>query len=108
MDMRQLSGVRLGRDKLAWKDADRVGAMVNWYRATGIRVPRPKDVPQQMPEVHCDAIRISMPHLVLWEKHDLALLPQSYMGLKKLCDAVTIIEVTNANYWLHHQVPEEL
>ena len=84
------------------------GAMVNWYRATGIRVPKPKDLPQQMPEVHCDAIRISMPHLVLWGKHDLALPPQSYMGLKMLCYAVTIIEVTNVNYWLHYQVSEEL
>ena len=49
-----------------------------------------------------------MPHLVLWGKNDTALLPQSYTGLTELCDDVTIFEVTNADHWLHHQVPEEL
>ncbi len=45
MDLMWLSGMRLGRYKLVWKDADGVGAMVNWYRATGLRVPKPEDVP---------------------------------------------------------------
>ena len=108
MDMTWLSGMRLSRYKLAWKDADGVGAMVNWYRATGLRVPKPEDVPQKMPEVHSDAMKISMSHLILWGKNDTALLPQSHTGLTELCDDVTIIEITNADHWLHHQVPEEL
>ena len=107
MDMTWLSGTRLGRYKLAWKVAGGVGAMVNWYRATGLRVPKPEDVPQQMPEVHPDAMRISMSHLVLWGKNDTALLPQSHTGLTGPCDDVTIISITNADHWLHHQVPEE-
>ena len=65
MDITWLSGARLGRYKLAWKDAGGVGAMVNWYRATGLRVLKSEDVPQQMPEVHSDAMRIFMPRLVL-------------------------------------------
>ena len=61
-----------------------------------------------MPEVHSDAMRISMPQLFLWGKNDTALLPQSHTGLTGLCDDVTIIEITNADHWLHHKVPEEL
>ena len=49
-----------------------------------------------------------MPHFVLWGTNYTALLPQSYTGLTELCDDVTVIEVTNADHWLHHQVPEEL
>ena len=45
--MTWLSGARLGRYKLAWKDAARVGAIVNWYRAIGLRVPKPEEVPQK-------------------------------------------------------------
>jgi len=45
MDITWLSVARLGRYKLAWKDADGLGAMVNWYRATGLRIPKPEDVP---------------------------------------------------------------
>ena len=108
MAMGWLSGVRLDRYKLAQKDADRVRAIVNWCRTTGIRVPKPKDVPQQMPEVNCDAMRISIPHLVLQGQNDTALLQQSYTDLKEVCVDITIIEVTNANHWQHHKVPEEL
>lgn len=108
MDMTWLSAVRLDRYKLAWKDADRMGVMVNWYRANRLRIPKPEDVPQHMPELHSDAMRIPMPHLLLWVKNDTALLSQSYKGLTDLCDDVTIIGVTNADNWLHHQVPEEL
>ena len=80
---------------------------MNWYRATGLRISKPEDVPQEMQEVHSDAMRIFMPHLVLG-KNDTALLLQSYTGLTELCHDVTINEVTNADHWLHHQFPEEL
>ena len=61
-----------------------------------------------MPEVHSDAMKISMPHLVHWGKYDTALLPQRFTRLTELFDNITIIEVTDADHWLHHRVPEEL
>ena len=61
--MKWLSIAKVDCYKLAWKDADRLGAMVNWYRATGSYVPSLEEVHQVMPYMPSDAMRISLPHL---------------------------------------------
>ena len=108
MDMGWMRGARLDRYKSAWKDVQGVRTMVHWYRATGLIVPKPENIPQSVPDMHAAGMRISMPHLLLWGENDTALLPKSYGGLRDLCDDLTIITIPYADHWLHHQVPEKV
>ena len=58
--MKWLSVAQVDRYKLAWKDADRLGAMVNWYRSTVSYIPSLEEVPKVMPYMPSDAMRISI------------------------------------------------
>ena len=103
LDQAQLKGYLA-----AWRDASGLKSMINWYRATGLYVPKlGGDITPPAP-LDPDAMRIKMPHLLIWGLDDTALLPSSYVGLDALCDAFTLHKISGADHWLHHQKPDEV
>ena len=108
MDMDWLSGPRLEGYRAAWKNAEGVGTMVNWYRATPLYVPRVDEDNPSMPDMNPEAMRINMPHLLIWGKNDTALLPQSIQGIDDWVEDHTFVALADADHWLHHQQPDKV
>ncbi|MGR3649648.1 MAG: alpha/beta fold hydrolase [Shimia sp.] len=110
MDMSWMTPARREAYRRAWGDVDGVRAMLNWYRASPLKLaklgqPIP---PEELPDLPKDALRVSMPHLLLWGMNDSALLPESYAGLSDYCDDLTIEEVADADHWILHQRPSDV
>jgi pimeloyl-ACP methyl ester carboxylesterase len=110
MDMSWMSPERLERYKQAWRQPGAIKGMVDWYRATPLVVP-PSGcaVPQDaLPDFDEQAMRIRVPHLLIWGMQDGALLPESRAGLERLCDDLTVKELAGCDHWLIHQKPDEI
>ncbi|TYO89975.1 alpha/beta fold hydrolase [Oceanicella actignis] len=110
MDLSWLSGARLQRYKTAWAAPGALRGMVNWYRATPLRVARPGSPipPEELPALPPEALRVRVPHLLLWGLKDTALLPETRQGLDALCDDLTVREFAKADHWILHQTPDEV
>nr|WP_325251076.1 alpha/beta hydrolase [Amylibacter sp.] len=108
MDMRWLTDDLRKAYHAAWRDAAGVRGMVNWYRATPLLVAKPGEpIPaDELPVWDQAALRITMPHLLIWGMKDTALLPETRNGLAQYCDDLTVIEHPEADHWIIHQQPE--
>lgn len=108
MNMNWLTREKQADYRTAWRDADGVRGMVNWYRATPLMVAKPGEpIPaNQLPQWDPKALRIRMPHLLLWGLGDTALTPETRDGLKDYCDDLTMVEREDADHWIIHQHPE--
>ena len=111
MDMSWLSGGRLDAYKAAWGDAEGVGAMINWYRASPLVVGKPGEpLPaDDVPDWPAERMVVRVPHLLLWGAGDTALLPEAFEGLEDHCTAgLEITHIDGTDHWLHHQRPHEV
>jgi pimeloyl-ACP methyl ester carboxylesterase len=108
MDMSWLTPERRARYLEAWSRPGAMRAMVNWYRATPLKVARPGHpiAPADLPPMPPAAMRIAMPHLLLWGEADSALRPESRDGLAELCDDLTVVDIPGADHWILHQRPD--
>jgi pimeloyl-ACP methyl ester carboxylesterase len=84
--------------------------MLNWYRASPLRVPHPGESVDPATVTHYDAqtLRVRMPHLVIWGMQDGALLPVSRAALPDYCDDLTVREIEGADHWVVHQRTAEV
>jgi len=92
----------------AWGHPGAVRGMVNWYRATPLKVAAPGRPipPEALPEMDPAALRVRPPHLLLWGLADTALLPESRDGLAELCDDFRgVVEYPRVDHWLFHHEP---
>jgi epoxide hydrolase 4 len=108
MDMRWLGGPVLERYLRAWSGPGVMRGMVNWYRASPLRVAEPG---QPIGDAHVlshAAGRVRAPHLVIWGKGDRVLLPESLEGLGAYCDDLTLRRVAGADHWVIHQRTAEV
>ncbi|MGR3713977.1 MAG: alpha/beta fold hydrolase [Shimia sp.] len=110
MDMGWLTEDRRAGYRKAWGDINGVRAMLNWYRASPLKLAKPGQPipPKDLPPLPTDALRVRMPHLLIWGMNDSALLPESYAGLDAYCDDLTIEEVPDADHWILHQRPQDV
>lgn len=110
MNIDWLQGEILQQYKAAWQDEAGLDAMINWYRASPIRVPQLGQTfdAADMVALNADDMRISMPHLVIWGEDDGALLPETRDAIYNLCDDVKIHKLSQADHWLHHQKPDKV
>lgn len=106
MDMSWLQGEVLEDYKRAWSGTGVLRGMVNWYRASPLKVPYPDQPAQNMPEFPTERLHVRCPHLLIWGADDTALLPASTDGLEDFASDLTRVNVTGADHWLHHQKPE--
>ena len=98
----------------AWSADGAMEAMLNWYRSSPVIVP-PKNQPAaelagQVPvlELSQDALRVRVPHLVVWGEQDEALRPSCLDGLERFADDLTIEKVPRCGHWILHEQPERV
>ena len=72
----------------AWGGAAGLRSMVDWYRASPIRVPEPGAPipPNALPAWDRERFRIAMPHLVIWGLEDAAFVPELRLGAQPYAD----------------------
>ena len=96
------------RYRAIWQEA--LPTMIDWYRATPLRVPLPDAPDESMPftaEMR-ERYRVRCPHLLLWGVEDTALLPASHEGLDDFADDLTVRRLEGASHWLLHERPDEV
>jgi pimeloyl-ACP methyl ester carboxylesterase len=61
-----------------------------------------------VPILPTDPFRVRMPHLLIWGNRDTALLEDSTEGLERYCDALTRVEIEDADHWIVHQKTDQV
>lgn len=108
MNMTWLSGQTLEDYKTEWSRPGRLTGMLNWYRASPLRVAEPGHPLTDIAPMDPKRLQVKCPHLLLWGTNDTALLPESRAGLESFAQELDIRELDNADHWLHHQCPDVL
>ncbi|HRK17888.1 MAG TPA: alpha/beta fold hydrolase [Hyphomicrobiaceae bacterium] len=93
-----------------WQEPGAMEAMVAWYKATPLVVPKVGEVvtDDPMARVNPAMVRVRMPHLLLWGREDKALRPSSIAGLGDYCDDLTTKFIDGADHWIVHQKTDEV
>lgn len=94
----------------AWSQPGALTAMLNWYRASPIVVPAPDEAVTHAPlmDAPVDAMRVAVPHLVLWGEADGALTPACLEGLEAYAPQLTVRRIADAGHWILHERPREV
>ena len=108
MDMGWLAGERLDAYRAEWSRPGVLTGMLNWYRATSLRVALPGVPITDARVLPPKAGQVRMPHLVIWGEDDTALLPCTLEGLDAYCPDLTIRRVAGADHWICHQQPGQV
>lgn len=88
-----------------WSQPGALSAMLNWYRASPMRVPA-MDIPAEMtPFLSAPFPKLHMPVLVIWGMKDEALLPCQLDGLDDHIDDLTIVRVDDAGHFIPWEQP---
>ena len=82
-----------------WSQPGALTAMLNWYRASKVKVP-PPSVTLPVPQWVLGAFtRVEVPTLVVWGMQDVALLPVQLEGLERLVTNLQIVRLPNAGHF---------
>jgi pimeloyl-ACP methyl ester carboxylesterase len=107
MDMAWLSGETLAGYKGAWRDAAGLRGMINWYRASPLKLGGPGEAIEGL-TFDPTRLQIRCPHLLIWGMADTALLPETTEALEDYAPDITRVQIEGADHWLHHQKPREV
>lgn len=89
-----------------WGRPGALTAMLNWYRANRILVPRPGEDAAMPGWVGGPFPRIAVPTLVIWGLRDKALLPVQLDGLAGLVDDLRIAATPQAGHFIPWEHPD--
>lgn len=106
MDLGWLSGPRLRAYKREWARPGRLRGMINWYRASPLRVADAGRPITDLPPLTHARLTVHQPHLLIWGKGDTALLPETTAGLEAFCPDLTRHDIDEADHWICHQKPD--
>ena len=82
-----------------WSQPGALTAMLNWYRASKVKVP-PPGVTLPLPQWILGAfLKIEIPTLVIWGMRDKALLPVQLDGLDRLVADLRIAKISDAGHF---------
>jgi len=108
MDMSWLEGETLAGYKDAWRDAAGLRGMVNWYRASPLKLGAEGEAIDDALSFDPARLQVRCPHLLVWGTDDTALLPETTRGLEDYAPDLTRVTIEGADHWLHHQKPQEV
>lgn len=93
-----------------WQQPGALTGMLNWYRASPIIVPAPGETAPHSPidDIDPEAMRVRMPHLVIWGEADEALRPVCLEGLDRFAPDLTVERIAGAGHWILHEKPAEV
>jgi len=88
----------------AWSMPGRLEAMLNWYRASPIIVPRPGEAapPTPLKDAGPERFTVAAPHLLIWGIRDQALRPSSTAGLERFAPGLRRVEIADGDHWSIH------
>lgn len=90
-----------------WARPGRLRAMINWYRASPLRVPPPGEALADPPTLPPRArLMVPQPHLLIWAEGDTALLPAATEGLEDYAPKLTRVSLKGGDHWICHQQPD--
>lgn len=91
-----------------WSQPGGLTAMLNWYRASKVRVP-PPGVSLPLPDWILGAFpKVEVPTLVIWGMQDKALLPIQLEGLDRLVCDLAIARILDAGHFVPWEKPDAL
>lgn len=108
MDLSWLRDNRLDEYRTEWSRPGRMRAMVNWYKASPLRVGDPGTPLTDLPNFPVERMLVTCPHLLIWGDADTALLPETTDGLEEFAPDLTRVTIPGADHWLCHQKPTEV
>ena len=82
--------------------------MINWYRASPLRLAKPGEPITDLPEFPTDRLMVRCPHLLIWGEQDGALLPEANEGLEDFAPDLTRKNLPDADHWLIHTHADEI
>ena len=89
-----------------WARPGALTAMINWYRASRIEVPKPGERAKPPLWTRAPFPRVSMPTLVVWGMKDAALLPVQLEGLEELVEDLRVERIGDAGHFVTWERPE--
>ena len=94
----------------AWSRPGAMTAMLDWYRASPLVVPKPGETVRSAPilDLARERVAVAVPHLVVWGEDDRALLPSCLSGLKEFAPELTVRKIAGSGHWLLHEKPAEV
>ncbi|MCX7564846.1 alpha/beta hydrolase [Sulfitobacter sp. F26169L] len=107
MDMDWLRGETLAGYKAAWRDASGLRGMINWYRASPLKIGATGEAIDGL-TFDPARLQVQCPHLLIWGSADTALLPETTKGLEDYAPDLKRVEIAGVDHWLHHQKPREV
>lgn len=91
------SAEEIARYRQAWRQPGAFTAMLNWYRAI-VRYP-PRSAP---------SIRVTVPTLMIWGVHDVALDRAMAQPSIEHCDRGRLVFLEEATHWVQHDEPAQV
>jgi pimeloyl-ACP methyl ester carboxylesterase len=91
-----------------WSRPGALTAMLNWYRASDIMVPKPGEEARAPAWTLAPFPSIKVPTLVLWAMRDTALLPVQLGGLYDLVDDLRLVTIPEAGHFVPWEQPETI
>jgi|SRR6478672_10654181 len=89
-----------------WSQPGALTAMLNWYRASKVKVP-PPGVTLPLPQWILGAFpKIEIPTLVIWGMQDKALLPVQLDGLDRMVEDLRVVRLPEAGHFAPWEAPE--
>ena len=88
-----------------WSRPGALTAMLNWYRASKIKVPVPGAKAEAPLWTHAPFPKLKMPTLVIWGLKDSALLPIQLDGLPDLVEDLRLITSPSAGHFITWEEP---
>ncbi|MEO6434094.1 MAG: alpha/beta hydrolase [Sphingomicrobium sp.] len=104
VDLALIDAAERARYIADWSRPGALEAMLNWYRATGLRIPAMGEVAEH-PQWMEGFPKLSVPTLVIWGMRDKALLPIQLDGLSDWVDDLTIVKVEDAGHFVPWEKP---
>lgn len=89
-----------------WRQEGAMHAMLNWYRASNLVVPKPGEAAERPAWIDAPFPKLAMPVLVIWGMKDTALLPVQLEGLDELVEDLTIVRVPEAGHFVTWEAPD--
>lgn len=89
-----------------WRQEGAMHAMLNWYRASNLVVPKPGEAVERPAWIDAPFPKLAMPVLVVWGIKDTALLPVQLEGLDELVEDLTIVRVPDAGHFVTWEAPD--
>ena len=106
MDLSWMTPEKLTAYKHEWSRPGRLNGMINWYRASPLRVPEPGAPLTDLPTFPRPRLMVPQPHLLIWASGDTALLPEATEGPEDYAPQLTRVALDEGDHWVCHQHPD--